>query len=90
MCCPTHHISGRFLDEHAKIVRASSHVVDSQSYTIVTTGEFDLEVHSIWKDYLKMIEDSMEGFRLQEKLRYHIRHRQRRLFGISLVISVEM
>ena len=58
----------RYLNRHAKTVAAASNVVDTSKYNIVMTGEFGLEVHEIWQKYLKMIEDSMDKFRRDEKL----------------------
>ena len=58
----------RYLNQHAKTVASASNVVDTSKYNIVMTGEFGLEVHEIWQNYLKLIEDSMDRFRREEGL----------------------
>ena len=58
----------RYLNRHSKTVAGASNVLDTSKYNIVMTGEFGLEVHEIWQNYLKMIEDSMDKFRRDEGL----------------------
>jgi hypothetical protein len=51
----------KFLKKHAQMVCRESEMYQGQ-------GEFSIEVHSVWKDYLKMIESCIEDFQEAEGL----------------------
>jgi len=50
-----------FLSKHAKMVCRESETYQGQ-------GEFSIEVHAVWKDYLNMIEGCIENFQETEGL----------------------
>lgn len=53
----------RFLRKHAKMVCRESEAAEG-----LGQGEFSLEVHSVWKDYLRVIEGCVEDFQASEGL----------------------
>jgi len=54
----------RFLKKNAYYVVKESDISNNG----IGNGEYSLEVHSIWKEYLEIIEKSLEEFQKSEKL----------------------